>query len=198
MKNKQHILNMANAIAKNSKKYEQLLTVNDICHTLTSDGGIDVTAEIYSGNIVRYLIRGTRCSMTLTFNAITFEIVRKKRNEQPIYTDDFHTYAYNIIDAADAMKEQEKENDDMNTVLPYDSFDYYTFVNKYAVRMYKRNGDGYGVRYTDTLETAETVRTEHGLAIGLEPEPTIKHFAFYPTIWKWNETNYRYERVLGY
>ena len=95
---------MASAIAKNSKKYEQLLTVNDICHTLTSDGGIDVNAEIYSGNIVRYLIKGTRCSMTLTFNTITYEIVRKKRNERPIYTDDFHTYAYYIIDAVNEIK----------------------------------------------------------------------------------------------
>jgi hypothetical protein len=102
--NKQHLMNMANAIARNPKKYEQLQTVNDICHTLTSDAGIDVTAEIYSGNIVRYLINGTRCSMTLTFNAITYEIVRKKRNERPIYTKSFHSYAYNIIDAVNEIR----------------------------------------------------------------------------------------------
>lgn len=83
-------------------------------------------------------------------------------------------------------------------ILPYTSFDYYKRCSEYAVRMYTRRGDGYGVAYFDTLKEAETLRTNFGLAIGLEPEPTYKHFAYYPTIWKWDDDASHYERMLGY
>jgi len=80
----------------------------------------------------------------------------------------------------------------------YNSFDYYKFRGNYAVRMYKRNGDGHGVTYTKTLSEAEKIRTEHGLSIGLYPEPTYIHFALYPTIWKWDDAAGMYDRLLGY
>lgn len=83
-------------------------------------------------------------------------------------------------------------------ILPYASFDYYKRCDEYAVRMYTRRGDGYGVAYVDTLKEAETIRRRFGLAIGLEPEPTYKHFAYYPTIWKWDADEKHYERLLGY
>lgn len=80
----------------------------------------------------------------------------------------------------------------------YNSFDYYTPKGTYAVRAYSRNGDGLFVAYVDTLKDAETIRTNHGLEIGLEPEPTYKDFCFYPTIWKWNTVKNHYERLTGY
>lgn len=83
-------------------------------------------------------------------------------------------------------------------ILPYTSFDYYKRCGEYAVRMYTRRGDGYGVAYFDTLKEAEKLRTNFGLAIGLEPEPTYKHFAYYPTIWKWDDGTSQYERMPGY
>ena len=85
----------------------------------------------------------------------------------------------------------------------YAEFDHYTFNGQYAVRCYDRRGNGVCVHYVNTLEEAEKIRTEHGLSIGLEPEPTYRHFAYYPTIWKWVDDDAEvfepsYNRVLGY
>ena len=86
----------------------------------------------------------------------------------------------------------------MTRYYDFKTFDHWTKVNTYAVRMYKRNGDGFKVAYTATLEEAKEIRTNHGLAIGLELEPTYKDFAYYPTIWEWNDETKAYERLLGY
>lgn len=83
-------------------------------------------------------------------------------------------------------------------VYSFESFDHYTNRGAYAVRMYTKRGDGYGVTYASDFEAAKDIRTRHGLSIGLEPEPTYKDFAYYPTIWEWNDGKGHYERVLGY
>lgn len=86
----------------------------------------------------------------------------------------------------------------------YDSFDHYRYEGDYAVRQYTKDGRGFAVVYCDTLEEAKTIRTLHGLSIGLEPEPTYKDFTYYPTIWEWIEEDAdspfesSYDRVLGY
>lgn len=67
----------------------------------------------------------------------------------------------------------------------------------YKIRLYNKNGDLAGERYTKTLQEAEKVRAMWAACIGLEKEPTYKHFALYPTIWKQNE-NGEYIRLLGY
>ena len=77
--------------------------------------------------------------------------------------------------------------------------------DKYKIRCYKRNGDLDHEEFFNTLKEAEHRRTEWGLSIGLEPEPTYKDFAFYPTIWEWKErkyydgnTDFGWERLYGY
>ena len=67
----------------------------------------------------------------------------------------------------------------------------------YKVKLYNRAGDCIGERYTTTLQAAEDIRTKHAAAIGLEPEPTYKHFALYPTIWEQNDSG-DCTRLLGY
>lgn len=84
----------------------------------------------------------------------------------------------------------------------FEEFDYYENRGEYAVRAYTRSGKGDFVSFVDTLEEAEKIRTAHGLSIGLEPEPTYKDFAYYPTIWKWGKSELTnepcYQRVEGY
>ena len=74
-----------NALAENPKKKSQFQKVVDFSQNLTSQDTLAVTAELYDNNIVRYLIEGTRSSMTLTVNALTNEVKRKPRNAIPWY-----------------------------------------------------------------------------------------------------------------
>lgn len=69
---------------------------------------------------------------------------------------------------------------------------------RYKIRCYKRSGDLDHEEFFDTLEEAETRRTEWGLSIGLRPEPS-SDFAYYPTIWKevYADSNI-WNRVEGY
>ena len=67
----------------------------------------------------------------------------------------------------------------------------------YKIRLYNRRGDLIEERYTKTLREAETIRSMHALLIGLEPEPTCRDFALYPTIWKRDAAG-NYTRLLGY
>lgn len=69
---------------------------------------------------------------------------------------------------------------------------------KYKIRCYTKNGDLDHEEFFDTLDDARKRRTEWGLSIGLDPEPTTRHFAYYPTIWKYNDDNNKYKRVEGY
>lgn len=94
--------------------------------------------------------------------------------------------------------EEESQEESQEEIRSFESFDHYTNRGAYAVRMYTKRGDGYGVTYTSDFEAAKEIRTRHGLSIGLEPEPTYKDFAYYPTIWEWNDGKGHYERVLGY
>ena len=84
----------------------------------------------------------------------------------------------------------------------YNYFDHFSFDGEYAVRQYDRQGNGQATVYCDTLQEAKEQRAWHGKLIGLEPEPTYKDFALYPTIWKWGKSELTgkecYQRVLGY
>lgn len=94
---------VAQVIKRNETKRKQLEKVADICCHLTSDAGISIVAEMYSNNIVRFLITGTRCGMTITYNTLTWEIVRKPRGEKPWYTEkEYHHNAWDILDKANA------------------------------------------------------------------------------------------------
>ena len=94
---KQVETNIANIIRGNRKKIEQLEMVKEISSHLTSDDGIRIICELYTGNIARYLITGTRCSMTVTANTITGEIIRKPRGTKPWYSDWVTTNATDIL-----------------------------------------------------------------------------------------------------
>ena len=62
----------------------------------------------------------------------------------------------------------------------------------YSIRCYKRNGVLDHTESFATLDEAVARRREWGLSIGLDPEPSVRHFAQYPTVWKGEE------RVPGY
>jgi hypothetical protein len=79
----QIIKNIAIILKHNPAKVKQLEKVWSISENCTSDNHIEIICEMYSNNIVRYLITGTRSGMTITANALTYEIVRKRRNEKP-------------------------------------------------------------------------------------------------------------------
>ena len=95
--------NIAMILLHNPAKVEQLRRVQSICENLTSSDGVDIECELYSGNIARYLIRGVRASMTITANTTTYEIVRKRRGEQPWLVADVDCYCYEIFDMLDAI-----------------------------------------------------------------------------------------------
>lgn len=95
---------IAHVCAKHEKKRRQLEKVADISCYLTSDAGIYITAELYSNNICRFLINGTRSSMTITYNALTWEIVRKPRGEKPWYTMTETANAWDILDKAEEKR----------------------------------------------------------------------------------------------
>lgn len=84
----QVINNIALAIYDKPKKVKQLIKVQSITIEMTSDDHIEVTCEMYTNNIVRYLIKGTRSSATITVNTITNEIARKPYKASPLYISD--------------------------------------------------------------------------------------------------------------
>lgn len=87
MNNKRQLcMNLANVLRINETKMNQFLKIRDICEHLTSNDGITVEIELYDNNIVRYLIEGTRCKFTCTFNAIDKTVIRKPRNAKPFFT----------------------------------------------------------------------------------------------------------------
>lgn len=95
--------NIAVVLKHNPRKVEQLETVQSICLNLTSDDGIDIECELYSGSIARYLIQGTRSGMTITVNTLTNEIVRKRRGEQPWVAARIHCNCYEIFEMLNAI-----------------------------------------------------------------------------------------------
>lgn len=182
MAKKMHLMNIGNVISdiRNARKMEQFLTLQDICFTMTSDDFIEVKCELYDNNVVRYLIYGTRCNMTLTYNALTQKTVRKSRKARPWHTEEFKCRCDEILE-------------------------YANIPEGYKVKCYDIRGNLVKEVKTDTLKEAEQIRTEHGLRIGLEPEPTYKDFSKYPTIWVYHTryfadgtTDKGYERLSGY
>lgn len=101
--------NVENLIAKvvnlHDKKRKQLEKVAEISCHLTSDAGIAVKTELYNNNICRFLITGTRCGMTITYNMLTWEIVRKPRGAAPWYTEWESANAWRILERAEELKE---------------------------------------------------------------------------------------------
>lgn len=91
---------IAQVIKRHDRKREQLERVQDICIHLTSDDGIMIDCELYSDNICRFLITGTRCSMTITYNTLTWELTRKPRGKRPWHTDWIHANAGDILNRA--------------------------------------------------------------------------------------------------
>lgn len=99
--NKEQIIrNIALAIRGNAKKIKQLETVQDITITCTSDDAINITAEIYADGIARYLIRGTRSSVTVTVKTTTNELVRKTRGTKPVFVTEIYSnvWMWEILD----------------------------------------------------------------------------------------------------
>lgn len=94
---KQIIKNIANILKDNPDKIRQLEAVQGISMTCTSDDHIWINCELYQNHIVRYLITGTRSSMTITVNASTHEICRKKRNEIPWAVGEIQTWCGYIL-----------------------------------------------------------------------------------------------------
>lgn len=98
--------NTINLIAQICKRHEvkkaQLEMVQEISIHLTSDDGISIEVELYDNNICRFLITGTRSSMTITYNTLTWELCRKPRNAKPWYTNWMHTNAIEILKQVEA------------------------------------------------------------------------------------------------
>ena len=95
---KQNIKNIVSILKDNPDKVRQLKAVQGISWTCTSDDYIWIDCELYQNHIVRYLIKGTHSSMTITANARTHEICRKKRNEVPWAVGEIQTWCYWILD----------------------------------------------------------------------------------------------------
>lgn len=91
---------IAQVVKRNEKKRQQLEKVAEISCHLTSDAGINIEAELYNNNICRFLISGTRCGMTITYNTLTWEIVRKPRGEKPWYKTSEQSNAWFILEKA--------------------------------------------------------------------------------------------------
>lgn len=71
------------------QKYNQLDKIQTMCFHYTSDDIIKIGCELYEGNIIRYVIKGTRCNMTLAYNVKTLELARKPRGKAPwVYTEE--------------------------------------------------------------------------------------------------------------
>ena len=102
---KQIARNIANICFNNPEKEEQLEKVQDICFHLTSDDGISVETEIYADGIVRYLITGTRCNMTITAKEPEHKVIRKPRGISPAFISWDHMHVSDIQDALDDIKE---------------------------------------------------------------------------------------------
>lgn len=93
----QIIRNIAVILKHNPHKVAQLEKVGDITCHLTSDDHVNITAELYRNNIVRYLIDGTRSRATVTANIRTMELARKPRNEKPWAVSWTDAWVYDII-----------------------------------------------------------------------------------------------------
>ena len=88
---------IARIMSYNPSKARQVEKVASISSHLTSASSARVTCELYDGNIMRFVIVGTRSSATITANTITNEIVRKPRGAKPWYEIDVDVEIYHDI-----------------------------------------------------------------------------------------------------
>lgn len=94
---------IANVVVRHEDKHKQLEKMQEICIHLTSDDGICIKAELYKNNVCRFLIQGTRCNMTITYNTLTWDLTRKPRGEKPWHTQSM--YNRNIYTILERVKE---------------------------------------------------------------------------------------------
>ena len=97
--------NIARLIYDRPEKIRQLETVQSITAHLTSDDYVYITCELYRDGIARYLIRGTRSSMTITARVLSREACRKPRNERPWMDAETSMWAGDILRKVEAMRE---------------------------------------------------------------------------------------------
>lgn len=95
---------IANICKRHSVKKTQLEAVQKITSHLTSDDGVLVEMELYDGNICRFLIKGTRSSVTITYNMLTWDLARKPINAKPWYTNWMHTHASDILERVEELE----------------------------------------------------------------------------------------------
>lgn len=95
--NNQVARNIAVILKHNPRKVEQLKRVREICEHLTSDDGISIEIEYYGGGVVRYLISGTRCGMTITAKEPDHEIIRKPRGARAVFVSWANIHAHDIL-----------------------------------------------------------------------------------------------------
>lgn len=89
---------IARALKTSKKKRDQLQAVRDITVRFTGDDWVNVTVELYYGNIARYLITGTRSGMTVTMDIRTAEIIRKPKGLDPYYTTQSGLFVHEIME----------------------------------------------------------------------------------------------------
>lgn len=94
---KQIARNIAVILKHNPHKIDQLKKVREISEHLTSDDGISIDIEYYGGGLVRYLITGTRCGMTVTAKEPEHKIVRKPRGAGVVFVSWANIHAHDIL-----------------------------------------------------------------------------------------------------
>lgn len=96
--------NIAVFLKHNPEKIAQLEKVQAITIWLTSDDWCEITCEMYEDGIERYLIRGTRSTMTITVKEPEHLLVRKPRGARPWYTDTVECWIHDIIRIYEEVK----------------------------------------------------------------------------------------------
>ena len=94
---REHFKPLSWALSHFDGKIAALDKVQDMCLRFTSDDAVDVTVEMFNNNVIRYLIKGTRCNMTLCFNSLTFALCRKPRGEVAWFSNSFSCHAGDIL-----------------------------------------------------------------------------------------------------
>lgn len=139
------VKNIARAIRGNEKKIEQLRKLKERCVYLTSSDGIHITAELYEGNIARFIIEGTRSNMTVTVNTITNQIIRKPRGAEPWYT--VQAFNMNVSDIEEEVKNMEswRLSDSLIEAVENDGIGYNEFM-KEQEKINEKNASPFGLR----------------------------------------------------
>lgn len=102
---REHFKPLSWALSHFNDKIMQLDKIQDISFHMTSDDVVNVTVELFNNNVIRYLITGTRCNMTLCFNSLSFALCRKPRGEVAWFTNSFTCHAGDILRDARSIVE---------------------------------------------------------------------------------------------